>query len=276
MLYIVATPIGNLDDISIRAIATLKKVDYILAEDTRHTKKLLQHYQIKTPIQSLHEHNEQKNTPGIIKQLQSEKTFALVSDAGTPLISDPGYVLVSQAKSQGIPVIPIPGVNAMITALSASGLTCDQFTFMGFLPSKPLGRLKQLQQIIYQQETIVFYESPKRIKATIDEMITVLGKDRIVCLAKELTKRFEAIISLPLIKLQAWLLSDDKHSQGEFVVIISPEKRQDNQAQLSILTKLAPTLLLEMSASKSAKIIAKFTGLDKKVCYQHCLTLIKD
>lgn len=273
MLYIVATPIGHLDDISLRALNTLKTVDCILAEDTRHTKKLLQHYQINTPLISLHDHNEKIKTPEIIAQLAQGKVFALVSDAGTPLISDPGFVLVSEAKKHNIEVSPIPGASALISALSASGLPCDCFSFFGFLPNKKTARLKLLQQLSLKQETLIFYESPKRILASIEDMINILGQDRLVCIAKEMTKHFESIISLPLVELQQWLLADTKRIQGEFVVIIAPQPAMDNQDQLSELNQLAPILLSEMSASKSAKILAKITGLDKKTCYNYCLNL---
>ena len=177
-LFIVATPIGNLNDITYRAIETLKNVDIVLAEDTRHSKKLFAHFEISTPLKAFHEHNEREKTESIISELNSGISVALISDAGTPLISDPGYFLVSQAKKEGIEVVPIPGPSAIITALSASGLASNSFSFFGFLPSKKIARIKYLQNKTALNETIIFYESPKRILATLTDMLEVFGSER--------------------------------------------------------------------------------------------------
>lgn len=272
MLTIVATPIGNLEDISFRAINTLKTVDCILAEDTKHTKKLLAHYQINTPLQSLHEHNELQKTANIISQIKQGKSFALVSDAGTPLISDPGFVLVSQAKKNGILVSPIPGASAVISALSVSGLPSDKFLFLGFLPSKTRQRTQVIQNIIHQDASSIFYESPKRIIATLETMQEILGEDKVVCLAKELTKYFETILTCPVKELLQWLNADPARCQGEFVLIVSPAKSSDDAQKHLEMAKLSAILLAELPASKAAKIIAKITGLDKKTCYNYLLT----
>ncbi len=272
-LYIVATPIGNLDDISFRAIETLKKVDIILAEDTRHSKRLLEHYNITTPMRAFHEHNERQAADSVIAELTSGKTMALISDAGTPLISDPGYVLVSQAKQAGVEVVPIPGASAIISALCASGLASDAFSFFGFLPSKQTARVKAIQAVAHLSETAIFYESPKRILATMQDLLQVLGSERTVCLAKELTKAFETIKTDTLANLIDYLQADINHQKGEFVVLISALSKGDKIAGEQQLDKILPILLSEMGASKAAKLAAKITGMDKKTCYQSALKL---
>ena len=272
-LYIVATPIGNLSDITLRAIETLKNVDLVLAEDTRHSKKLFDHYEIKSPLTAFHEHNENEKTSGIVSEIRSGKSIALISDAGTPLISDPGYQLVSEAKKTGINVVPIPGPNAAIAALSSSGITSSSFSFFGFLPSKQYSRLKILKTKRSLDETIIFYESPKRILATIKDMITVFGQTRRVCLAKELTKSFETILNDNLMALMDYLESDPSHQKGEFVLIVSPDDKIDFDEAKSELEKILPILCDEMGASKAAKLASKITGLDKKYCYKKAINL---
>ncbi len=275
MLYIVATPIGNLEDISYRAISVLNSVDYILAEDTRHTKKLLQNYNINATVIAFHEHNEGKKLAQIINNLKKNISYALVSDAGTPLISDPGYILVSEAKRQNITVIPIPGASALITALSASGIACDNFTFIGFLPSKTKQRQNLLQQLVSKTETIIFYESPKRIINTLIDMQNIFGENKIICVAKELTKIFENIQTKQLKDIILWLNGDDNLQQGEFVIIISGYKKQQYSELYQQLDKILPILLTELNATKSAKIVAKITGLNKKLCYNYILKHFK-
>jgi len=272
-LYIVATPIGNLSDITLRAIETLKNVDLVLAEDTRHSKKLFDHYEIKSPLTAFHEHNENEKTSGIISEINSGKSIALISDAGTPLISDPGYQLVSEAKKIGINVIPIPGPNAAIAALSSSGIASSSFSFFGFLPAKQASRLKLLKTKRSLDETIIFYESPKRILATIKDMMDVFGETRRVCLAKELTKSFETILNDNLIALIDYLESDPSHQKGEFVLIVSPDDKIDFDEAKSELEKILPILCDEMGASKASKLASKITGLDKKYCYKKAINL---
>ena len=272
-LYIIATPIGNLSDITLRAIETLKNVDLVLAEDTRHSKKLFDHYEIKSPLTAFHEHNENEKASGIISEINSGKSIALISDAGTPLISDPGYQLVSEAKKIGINVIPIPGPNAAIAALSSSGIASSSFSFFGFLPAKQASRLKLLKTKRSLDETIIFYESPKRILATIKDMMDVFGETRRVCLAKELTKSFETILNDNLMALMDYLESDPSHQKGEFVLIVSPDDKIDFDEAKSELEKILPILCDEMGASKAAKIASKITGLDKKYCYQKAINL---
>ena len=272
-LYIIATPIGNLSDITLRAIETLKNVDLVLAEDTRHSKKLFDHYEIKSPLTAFHEHNENEKASGIISKINSGKSIALISDAGTPLISDPGYQLVSEAKKIGINVIPIPGPNAAIAALSSSGIASSSFSFFGFLPAKQASRLKLLKTKRSLDETIIFYESPKRILATIKDMMAVFGETRRVCLAKELTKSFETILNDNLIALIDYLEGDPSHQKGEFVLIVSPDDKIDFDEAKSELEKILPILCDEMGASKAAKLASKITGLDKKYCYQKAINL---
>ena len=272
-LYIIATPIGNLSDITLRAIGTLKNVDLVLAEDTRQSKKLFDHYEIKSPLTAFHEHNENEKASGIISEINSGKSIALISDAGTPLISDPGYQLVSEAKKIGINVIPIPGPNAAIAALSSSGIASSSFSFFGFLPAKQASRLKLLKTKRSLDETIIFYESPKRILATIKDMMDVFGETRRVCLAKELTKSFETILNDNLIALIDYLESDPSHQKGEFVLIVSPADKIDFDEAKSELEKILPILCDEMGASKASKLASKITGLDKKYCYQKAINL---
>ena len=273
ILYIVATPIGNLSDITIRAVEILKKVDAVLAEDTRHTKKLFDHYEIDSPLVAFHEHNENEKVDYILAQIGSGKSLALVSDAGTPLISDPGYNLVLEAKKNGISVVPIPGPSALIAALSSSGIECSNFTFFGFLPSKQSARLRLLKTKKSLNETIVFYESPKRILAALMDMLEVFGEKRQVCLAKEITKSFETILNDNLVNLIEYLTSDSSHQKGEFVIIISPVNKVDlDEAQVQ-LEKILPILCAEMGASQAAKLAAKITGIDKKHCYKRAINL---
>ena len=272
-LFIVATPIGNLDDITFRAFEVLKNVDFVLAEDTRHSKKLLSHLDISKRIRAFHEHNEREKTKAIISEIYSGKSIALISDAGTPLISDPGYFLVAQAKKEGLKVVPIPGPTALITALSASGLASDSFTFLGFLPSKQTARVKLLIGLVGRTETIIFYESPKRVLATLTDMQTIFGDSREVCLAKELTKAFETIHTGSIPNLIEYLTIDQNHQKGEFVILISATNKIDLAEAEIQLDSLLPILCAEMGTSKAAKIAAKITGIDKKKCYKRALDL---
>ena len=273
ILFIVATPIGNLDDITFRAVEVLKSVDIVFAEDTRHSKKLLQHLNITKPIRAFHEHNEREKTKAIIGEIHSGKSIALISDAGTPLISDPGYFLVAQAKKECLRVVPIPGPSALITALSASGLASDRFTFLGFLPSKKTARVKLLKSLINRTETSIFYESPKRILATLTDMHRIFGDNREVCLAKELTKVFETIQTDSIPNLIKYLTFDQNNQKGEFVILISANDKIDITEAETQLDSLLPILCAEMGASKAAKLAAKITGIDKKQCYKRAIDL---
>lgn len=234
---------------------------------------MLNHYDITTPMRAFHEHNERHKTPDVINELLAGKHIALISDAGTPLISDPGYVLVSEAKKAGINVSPIPGSNAMISAISTSGIASDKFSFFGFLPSKQSARLKAIRSIAHINEVAIFYESPKRILACAQDLQTVLGNERIVCFAKELTKSFETIKTDTLSKLIDYLQADDTHQKGEFVILISAVDKDNKVSGEEMLDKILPILLTEMGAAKAAKLAAKITGIDKKYCYQRAIDL---
>ncbi|WP_190600470.1 16S rRNA (cytidine(1402)-2'-O)-methyltransferase [Candidatus Vesicomyidisocius sp. SY067_SCS001] len=270
-LYIIATPIGNLNDITFRAIKTLKTVDIILAEDICHSKHLLNHYDIKTPMHTFHEHNEICKTPDVINKLLEGKHIALISDAGTPLISDPGHVLVIEAKKVGINVSPIPGSNAMISAISVSGIASNKFSFFGFLPSKQSARLKVIQSIVNINEMAIFYESPNRILSCAQDLQAVLGDERIVCFAKELTKLFETIKTNTLPQLIDYLQADHTHQKGEFVILISAVKKNNKVSGEEMLNKVLPILLIEMGTAKAARLVAKMTGFDKRYCYQRAI-----
>ena len=224
-------------------------------------------------LRAFHEHNEKDKTEAIINEINAGKSIAMISDAGTPLISDPGYYLVTKAKKVSIEVVPIPGPSALITALSSSGLASNSFTFFGFLPSKPVARLKLLQTKINLDETIIFYESPKRILSTLEDMLEVFGESREVCLAKELTKSFETILTDRLPNLIEYLDADISHQKGEFVILVSSADKIDLIESERQLDKILPILCSEMGASKAAKLAAKITGIDKKHCYKRATAL---
>lgn len=268
-LYIVATPIGNRDDISLRAIQILKSVDSILAEDTRHSKQLLLPLGIATPLISLHAHNEAERSNDFIAALQQGKSFALISDAGTPLISDPGFPLVRKARKMGISVVPIPGACALIAALSASGAPCDTFTFMGFLPAKSAARCNLLASLDNSKHTVVFYESTHRIKDCLEDIATVLGDSRELVLAKELTKTFETFISGNAQEVLQWLDADAARSKGEFILIIPPREI----APKANHEKLLSILLAELPLKQAVKIACQLTGESKNELYQLALSL---
>ena len=272
-LFIVATPIGNLDDITFRAVETLKSVDLVLAENTRHSQKILNHFNIKTPISAFHDYNEREKCNTVIDKLKQGDSIALISDAGTPLISDPGYILVSAAKKNSVNVVPIPGPSALIAALSASGIPSDSFSFFGFLPSKQNARIKTLKTFASRPETIIVYESPKRIMATLTDMLFVFGEEREVCLAKELTKTFETILTTNISNLIDYISADPGHQKGEFVLLISSTAKKGQLEFDQQLDRLLPVLCSEMGSSKAAKLAAKITGIDKKYCYQRAIEL---
>lgn len=270
-LYVVATPIGNLEDFSTRAIETLQTVDQIAAEDTRHSQKLLKYFGITTPLISLHEHNETISSKILLNCLKKNRSIALISDAGTPLINDPGYRLVKLAHQHGIPVIPIPGPCALITALCASGLPCDRFIFEGFLPGKNSARLKKLQEFLYETRTIIFYEAPHRILELIDDMLAVFGPKRYVVLARELTKAFETIHGDNLEKLNIWLNSDKNQQKGEFVILVEGAEylspyEIDRQRILGIL-------LAELPIKQATSLAAKITHAKKNKLYALALAI---
>lgn len=272
ILYIVATPIGNRDDLSIRARQTLESVDIILAEDTRHSLLLLQHLGIKKPMVSLHAHNEEEKSEQIIQNLLQGKQYALISDAGTPLISDPGFPLVRLAHKHQIPVVPIPGACALITALCASGVASDTFTFVGFLPAKSSARLHKLESLKYIPHTLVLYESTHRILDCLDDIETVFGQDCELVLAKELTKTFERFIHGNCVKIREWLCQDVAHCKGEFVLILPPRQISSTQDDDVHILKI---LLHELPVKQAVKIASQLTDTSKNELYTMALTLQK-
>lgn len=272
-LFIVSTPIGNLSDITLRAIDTLKGVDLITAEDTRHSATLLKQYGIKTPVISLHNFNETKRAKFIIEKLQQGENVALISDAGTPLISDPGYHLVSAARKNNLEVVPIPGACATIAALSVSGLPTDKFTFRGFLPAKTKQRVSELEKLTDKTETIIFYESPHRLIPSLNDMLTVFGKERYVVIAKELTKTFENIFCDTIPNIISWLIEKPERQKGEFVILIKgvEKKIEVDQEALRILELLSQ----ELPVKKAAMLASQITGVNKNLLYKICVTLKK-
>ncbi|AFI83842.1 MULTISPECIES: 16S rRNA (cytidine(1402)-2'-O)-methyltransferase [Methylophaga] len=271
-LYIVATPIGNLADISARAIEVLSSVDVIAAEDTRHSKYLLQHHGIETSTISLHEHNEQQRSELLLTRIAAGESIALISDAGTPLISDPGYRLVNMAREQGIKVIPIPGACAVIAALSASGLSAERFAFEGFLPPKSTARRQALQSLENEPRTLIFYESPKRMVASLQDMLTVFGGERKACLARELTKMFETIVTLPLAELVDVVINDANHQKGEIVLLVEGQSTvvdRDEAEEVRVLQ----ILLDEVPLKQAAAITASILGIKKNKAYEMALKL---
>lgn len=274
-LYIVATPIGNLDDISMRALATLKGVDLIAAEDTRHTSKLLQHFAITTPLKPCHDHNEREQQDYLIRLLQEGKDIALVSDAGTPLISDPGFHLVKQAQQQAIKVVPIPGACAVIAAISAAGLPSDRFSFEGFLPAKTTARKNTLEALKQESRTLVFYEAPHRLLESVMDCAEIFGQDRIAVLARELTKTFETIKQLPLGEMVAWIESDANQQRGECVLLIAPWKAPEEEALNQEAVRILTLLLAELPVKQAASLAAEITGERKNKLYQYALEITK-
>ena len=271
-LYIVATPIGNLGDFSARAIETLQNVDYIAVEDTRHSRKLLTHFAIQTPLLSLHAHNEATGSKLLLSYLQKGLSIALISDAGTPLISDPGYRLVMLVREQGIPVISIPGPCALITALSAAGLACDKFIFEGFLPSKSVSRQKKLNDLLYETRTLIFYEAPHRILELVNDMLAVFGPKRYVVLARELTKTFETIHGDSLELLKIWLNSDKNQQKGEFVVLVKGAKDHHPHSDIEA-QRILQILLGELPIKQATALAAKITHEKKNKLYALALIL---
>jgi len=271
ILYVVATPIGNLDDVSQRMRHTLASVSKIAAEDTRRTRRLLSHIGVNTPCFSLHEHNERQKLDYIVHLLQQGESIALVSDAGTPLISDPGYPVVNALRAKGMKVVPIPGPCALITALSVAGLPSDRFIFEGFLPSKSSARLSQLQKSADETATLIFYESSHRIKECLNDIATAFGKERRVVITRELTKTFETILDAPVAELIELLEQDPNQSKGEFVVLVKGAKKK--KSEMSPETKkLALKLVEYLPGKQAAKITAEMYGDKKNQIYQFLLT----
>ncbi|MDV3351581.1 16S rRNA (cytidine(1402)-2'-O)-methyltransferase [Leptolyngbyaceae cyanobacterium CCMR0082] len=271
-LYLVATPIGNLEDITFRAVRILQEADLIAAEDTRHTGKLLHHYQIETPQISYHEHNAQARIPQLIEKLQAGQTIALVSDAGMPGISDPGYELVCACTEAGIVVSPIPGPVAVVSAIAASALPSDRFTFEGFLPVKGKSRAERLTQLATEPRTMVLYESPHRLIKTLADLQTHLGGERRVTIARELTKRYEEFWRGTVVgAIEHFTVTEPR---GEFTVAIAGHIHTPKPISEADLIQQLETLISQgLSPSKASRQLAQATGLSKREIYQLSLTV---
>ncbi|RMT85213.1 16S rRNA (cytidine(1402)-2'-O)-methyltransferase [Pseudomonas viridiflava] len=271
-LYVVATPIGNLDDMSVRALKVLREVALIAAEDTRHSSRLMQHFGISTPLAACHEHNERDEGSRFITRLLAGDDVALISDAGTPLISDPGYHLVRQARAAGVPVVPVPGACALIAALSAAGLPSDRFIFEGFLPTKAVGRRARLEQVKEEPRTLIFYEAPHRILECLQDMELVFGAERPALLAREITKTFETLKGLPLGELRAFVESDSNQQRGECVVLVAGWTPPEDEDVIGAEARRILDLLLEeMPLKRAAALAAQITGVRKNLLYQVAL-----
>ena len=271
-LFVVATPIGHLDDISYRAIEVLKSVSLIAAEDTRTSMQLLKHFNISTPLTACHDHNESNKIDQLIQRLLNGENMALISDAGTPLISDPGFKFVRAAQEHNIRVIPVPGACAAIAALSAVGLPSDRFSFEGFLPSKQSQRLLNLEKLKDETQTMIFYEAPHRILECVKDMANVFGADRAVGFAREITKTFETIRKMTLGELIEFIAKDANQQKGEIVLVVggaTVEKDMDQEK----LDKLLLRLLQDLSVKAASQLAADLTGIKKKVAYQRALEL---
>ncbi|MBN6713051.1 16S rRNA (cytidine(1402)-2'-O)-methyltransferase [Pseudomonas capsici] len=276
-LYVVATPIGNLDDMSVRALKVLRDVALIAAEDTRHSSRLMQHFGISTPLAACHEHNERDEGSRFITRLLAGDDVALISDAGTPLISDPGYHLVRQARAAGVQVVPVPGACALIAALSAAGLPSDRFIFEGFLPAKAVGRKGRLEMLREEPRTLIFYEAPHRILECLHDMEQVFGPDRPALLARELTKTFETLKGLPLAQLRAFVEGDSNQQRGECVVLVAGWTPPEDEDVVGAEARRVLDLLLEeMPLKRAAALAAEITGVRKNLLYQVALDKQKD
>ena len=272
VLTIVATPIGNLNDMVPRAVQTLQSVSLIACEDTRHSKKLLNHFNIDKPCVAYHDHGDRQMLEKLLLRLENGEDIALISDAGTPLISDPGYRIVAEARVRGISVMPIPGACAAIAALSVSGLPTDSFLFGGFLPAKTAQRKTALNEYKTATETLVFYEAPHRVLETVDDMVEIFGQQRQGFLAREISKAFETFLQGTLEQLQQQIALDSNQQRGEIVLVIAGVEEKTASATVSA-EKVLKLLLKELPASKAASLTAKICGADKKAMYQVALQL---
>ena len=270
-LYLVATPIGNLGDITRRAVEVLKQADFIAAEDTRHSQRLLSNLGINTRLQACHEHNEDRIAPKLLDEMHAGKAVALISDAGTPLISDPGYRLVTLAHDRGIKVVPIPGACAAIAALSVSGLATDAFCFEGFPPAKQGARLNYFKQFVDTTKTMIFYISCHRLLETLKDLQTIFGGDRRVSFAREITKTFETIRRSSLSELIDWVEADDNQRRGEIVLLV--EGNRDDASSSSDIDHQLSVLLSELPLKQAVNLVVKLTGAHKNDVYKRALEL---
>ncbi len=272
-LYIVATPIGNLEDLSPRAIAVLSGVSLVAAEDTRHSGRMLQAVGVESRMMALHDHNERDRAEQVLHKLEQGSDVALISDAGTPLISDPGFVLVREARSRGLRVSPVPGPCAIIAALCAAGLPTDRFAFEGFLPSKKGARLAALERLSSEAATLVFYESPHRILDSVADIAEAMGSGRELVIARELTKTFETFYAGPASDVLQTLRDDPHGNRGEFVIMVHGAEKEAADEGMEEVDRLLKLLLTELPVKKAAKLVAEITGKAKNDLYQRALQL---
>jgi 16S rRNA (cytidine1402-2'-O)-methyltransferase len=273
-LFVVATPIGNLQDMQPRAIEVLKSVALIAAEDSRHSGPLLRHFEISSPVMAYHDHSDQQRTDAILSRLLAGEDVALISDAGTPLISDPGYRLVDLAHQKGVRVCPVPGACAMVAALSASGLPTDRFSFAGFLPAKSQARINVLSNYLTVTDTTVFYEAPHRLLDTLQDMLATFGGDRVVVLARELTKMFETVRRLPLNEMVDWVASDSNQQRGECVLLLKGVAAEVSSIDAEV-EHVMRTLAAELPLKQAAALASKITGHKKNALYQWAVDALK-
>jgi 16S rRNA (cytidine1402-2'-O)-methyltransferase len=266
-LYIVATPIGNLQDFSPRAQTVLRQVNLIAAEDTRHSRHLLNHFGITTPIISVHEHNERQQSLALLQRIQAGDSIALISDAGTPLISDPGYYLIQSALAEQITVVPIPGPSALISALSVAGFRADRFVFEGFLPAKAAARRQRLENLAYETRTLVFYEAPHRLLDCINDMVQSFTEKREAVLVKEITKMFETVYRDSLGGILNWLNGEALRQKGEFVLVVQGAPPPDDKALSPETKRIFYLLRKELQLKKAAKLTSEITGASKNTLY---------
>ena len=274
-LYVVATPIGNLQDLSRRALEVLASADLILAEDTRHSAKLLAHYGIGTPCRSFHEHNETRQVTQIVKRIAAGARVALISDAGTPLISDPGYRLVAALRDKGHAVIPVPGPSAAVCALSVAGLPTDRFCFEGFLPTRSAARRRHLHSLAKEPRTLVFYESPRRIFAAITDLVAEFGAERHAVLARELTKVHETVVGGTLVELRDWLEAHAEQRRGECVIVVAgaPHVDQSDAPDEARQRDVLRALLEELPVKQAVAVAVRLTGAKRNALYRQAVEL---
>ena len=275
-LYVVATPIGNLGDITLRALDMLKTVDAIAAEDTRHTSGLLSHFGISKKLIAVHEHNEQESAEKLVLALKNGENVALVTDAGTPALSDPGAIVVKVVRDAGIKVVPIPGASAVVAALSASGIMQNGFYFHGFLPASGAARRKQLEALKAQTVTLVFYEAPHRIIESVEDIAKVLGENRQITFCRELTKTFETIYTCPVSRASAWLQADANQQRGEFVLLIEAAPVVEAQEISEEAQRVLKCLLAELPLKQAVALATEITQLKKNDFYEFALKLKND
>lgn len=270
-LYVVATPLGNLQDMGLRALAVLRGVEVIACEDTRHSQRLLDAFGITTRLVALHEHNEQAAAGLVIRMLEEGKRVALITDAGTPAVSDPGARAVARVQEAGFPVVPVPGACAAVAALSASGLADGHFHFHGFLPTKSAARRAALEALKGVPGTLVFYEAPHRIVETLDDLAATLEPTRQIVVARELTKMFEQIVRMPLAEAPAWLAADANRARGEFVLLVSAAPASEGLSPEA--ERVLGLLLAELPVKQAAKLAAAITGASKNALYERALEM---